>query len=266
MEADQILESVRERFGRIAREGTAVRGRTNQIAGYTEEQVKQAPEAADMSLGCGNPVALAAMKEGDVVLDLGSGAGFDAFLAATRVGSTGRVIGVDMTDEMITRARENAKKGGIDNVEFRLGKIESLPVDNASADIIISNCVINLSVDKKQVFREAYRALKPGGRLMVSDMVLLRELPTALRESASAYAACVAGALLKEDYLRAISEAGFRNIQVLGESSFSMEMVRASLDSDPTLADAIAQTAASETDLEVAVNSVVSMKVSAIKE
>jgi arsenite methyltransferase len=173
------------------------------------------PEGANLGLGCGNPVALATLKKGETVLDLGSGAGFDAFLSANRVGKTGRVIGVDMTPEMMETACENAKKGGYKNVEFRLGDIESLPVDDNSIDVIISNCVINLSPDKPKVFKEAFRALKPGGRLMVSDIVLLKELPASLKESAEAYVGCVAGASKKDEYLKMIKDAGFKSVKAV---------------------------------------------------
>jgi SAM-dependent methyltransferase len=166
-------------------------------------------------LGCGNPVALASLKKGEVVLDLGSGAGFDAFLAANQVGETGRVIGVDMTPEMLEAARGNAEKGGYKNVEFRLGEIENLPVDDSSIDVIISNCVINLSPDKAAVFKEAYRALKPGGRLMVSDIVLLGELPESVRNSPEAYVSCIAGASMKSDYMKMIKNAGFKNVKAV---------------------------------------------------
>jgi len=166
-------------------------------------------------LGCGNPVALASLKKGEVVLDLGSGAGFDAFLAANQVGETGRVIGVDMTPEMLEAARGNAEKGGYKNVEFRLGEIENLPVDDSSIDVIISNCVINLSPDKAAVFKEAYRVLKPGGKLMVSDIVLLGELPESVRNSPEAYVSCIAGASMKSDYMKMIKNAGFKNVKAV---------------------------------------------------
>jgi len=182
------------------------------------------PDGANLGLGCGNPVALASLKEGDIVLDLGSGAGFDCFLAAARVGSSGKVIGVDMTPEMVEKARQNAVQGSYANVEFRLGEIESLPVANEAVDVVISNCVINLSSDKPKVFREAFRALKPGGRLMVSDMVLLQELPEVIRKSVEAYVGCIAGALMKKDYLDAIETAGFTQIEVLGEDVYPIEL------------------------------------------
>jgi ubiquinone/menaquinone biosynthesis C-methylase UbiE len=188
--------------------------------GYSEEDLRAAPEGANLGLGCGNPLAHASLKEGETVLDLGAGAGFDCFLAARRVGKTGRVIGVDMTPEMIQKARENARGWGLGNVEFRLGEIEKLPVEDGSVDVLISNCVINLSPDKPRVFREAFRVLKPGGRLMVSDIVLLRELPEAIRDSVSAYVGCISGAVLKDEYLNAIREAGFRGIEVLERRTF----------------------------------------------
>jgi SAM-dependent methyltransferase len=188
--------------------------------GYSLEDLKSVPEGANLGLGCGNPVALASLKEGETVLDLGSGAGFDSFLAANRVGQFGKVIGVDMTPEMVETAQANAKKNDYKNVEFRLGEIESLPVDNNTIDVIISNCVINLSPDKPQVFQEAYRVLKSGGRLMVSDMVLLQELPKAIKGSVEAYVGCIAGASLKDDYLKMINEAGFDNITVINESEY----------------------------------------------
>ncbi len=181
--------------------------------GYSLDDIKSVPEGANLGLGCGNPVALASLKEGETVLDLGSGAGFDAFLSAQRVGKSGRVIGVDMTEEMLAKARGNAKKGGYKNVEFRKGEIENLPVDDNSIDVIISNCVINLSPDKPQVFKEAFRVLKPGGRLMISDMVLLKELPPRVMKSMVAYASCISGAAMKADYLKMIRDAGFKNVK-----------------------------------------------------
>jgi arsenite methyltransferase len=191
--------------------------------GYRTEDLEAVPEGANLGLGCGNPVALASLREGETVVDLGAGAGFDCFLAAREVGKNGRVIGVDMTPAMLDKARENAKKGGYGNVEFRLGEIENLPVADNTADIIISNCVINLSPDKRRVFQEAFRVLKPGGRLMVSDIVLLKELPEALKESIDAYVGCVAGAVMKDDYLDAMGKAGFQEVRIIGETLFPLK-------------------------------------------
>ena len=190
--------------------------------GYSDEELGVIPDGANLGLGCGNPTALASLKEGEVVLDLGSGGGIDCFLAANAVGQSGRVIGVDMTPQMIERARENARQSGYENVEFRLGEIENLPVADNSVDVVISNCVINLSTDKGRVFKEAHRALKPGGRVMVSDMVLLKELPESIKNSVEAYVGCVAGASRKEEYLATVAEAGFREVEVVSESSFGV--------------------------------------------
>jgi len=188
--------------------------------GYSAEELQAIPEEARMGLGCGNPTALASLKEGEVVLDLGAGGGIDCFLAAVAVGKTGKAIGVDMTPEMLHRARDNARQGGYDNVEFRLGEIENLPVADNTIDAVISNCVINLSPDKVRVFEEAYRVLKPGGRVMVSDIVLTKELPKDIRDSLAAYAGCVAGASMKADYLTTIANAGFENVEVISEQTF----------------------------------------------
>ncbi len=191
----------------------------SKAVGYTDEQLGAIPNGADLGLGCGNPTALASLKEGEVVLDLGSGGGVDCFLAASKVGKNGRVIGVDMTPEMIERARENASKGNYGNVDFRLGEIEHLPVADNSVDVVISNCVINLSPAKAQVFKEAYRVLRPGGRVMVSDIVLLKELPDAIKSSVAAYTGCIAGASRKEDYLAIVASAGFQDVEVVSEVS-----------------------------------------------
>jgi SAM-dependent methyltransferase len=190
--------------------------------GYTEDQTKAVPEGADLGLGCGNPLGHAQVRKGETVLDLGSGAGIDAFLAAHEVGPEGRVIGVDMTAAMLERARENAAKGAFTNVEFRLGEIEHLPVADSTVDLVISNCVINLSPDKPGVFREAWRALRPGGRMVVSDIVLARPLPEAVRRSVEAYVGCVAGASMKDDYLDFIRNAGFTSIEVLEEKTYAV--------------------------------------------
>lgn len=190
--------------------------------GYDPKDLAAVPEGANLGLGCGNPVAMAALKPGETVLDLGSGAGFDAFLAAQRVGPEGRVIGVDMTPEMIARATALARKHGYGNVEFRQGDIEALPVDDASVDVILSNCVVNLAPDKAKVFCEAFRVLKSGGRLHVSDLVLARPLPETLLQDLDAYAACISGAMLKDDYLAAIRTAGFQGVTVASERRFGL--------------------------------------------
>ncbi|MDD3532366.1 MAG: arsenite methyltransferase, partial [Candidatus Shapirobacteria bacterium] len=186
--------------------------------GYSQDEMNKTPAGSNLGLGCGNPVAIASLKEGEAVLDLGSGAGFDTFLASPKVGKTGKVIGVDMTDEMLEKARANAKKGNYTNVEFRKGDIESLPVDDNSIDAIISNCVINLAPDKEKVFKEAHRVLKTGGRLMVSDVVLTKPLPDELRNDKELLVGCVSGAILKQDYLDLLKKAGFSNITIHKEA------------------------------------------------
>ena len=185
--------------------------------GYSEADVQAVPDA-NLGLGCGNPTAFAELKTGDIVLDLGSGAGFDCFLAAQRVGSSGKVIGVDMTPEMVEKAQSNAQKYGYSNVEFRHGDIEALPVDDSSVDVIISNCVINLAPDKEKVFRETFRVLKPEGRMYISDMVLLEDLPEDLKNDSGLLAGCVAGAVLKEEYLGLLKKAGF-SVEIVAEDS-----------------------------------------------
>ncbi len=182
--------------------------------GYSEEEMNRAPVGSNLGLGCGNPVAIASLKEGEVVLDLGSGAGFDAFLAAGKVGKSGRVIGIDMTEEMVQNARENAEKGDFTNVEFRLGDIEALPVEDDMVDAIISNCVINLVPDKAKAFKEAYRVLKTGGRLMISDVVLTKPLPEEIKQDKELLVGCISGATLKQDYLDLLKRAGFTNITI----------------------------------------------------
>lgn len=191
---------------------------------YTQEELDSVPrEASEVSCACGNPVAIAELREGDVVLDLGSGAGMDVFLAARRVGERGRVIGVDMTDEMLEKARSTAARRGFANVEFRKGEIERLPVESGSVDVIISNCVINLVTNKEAVFREAFRALRPGGKLALSDRVLIKDLPEGAREDLDLWSACVSSAIKEEDYLGLIADAGFVNIEVEGRHLFTRE-------------------------------------------
>jgi arsenite methyltransferase len=222
----KMKEIVKDKYGRIAAGGASgcgcgsgcrpvpeeVVSNISKGVGYSDADLAAVPEGANLGLGCGNPLAFSALKEGDVVLDLGSGAGFDSFLAARRVGKTGRIIGVDMTPEMIAKARANAKTGGYDNVEFLLGDIEALPLSDCSVDVAISNCVINLAPDKEKVFQELNRVLRPGGRFMVSDLVLLKELPEQVRTSVEAYVGCVAGAILKNQYLAIIRATGFEDL------------------------------------------------------
>ena len=274
MEKEEIGNAVRVRYGNIAKQGRSCCGpeksccgstdlvqNISKNIGYSLEELNAVPEGANLGLGCGNPVALASLKEGEVVLDLGSGAGFDCFLAAKQVGKTGKVIGVDMTAEMLERARENAKKGNFDNVEFRLGEIENLPVGDNQVDIIISNCVINLSPNKERVFKEAFRVLRPGGRLMVSDIVLLKELPEEIKNSVAAYVSCIAGATTKKKYLKEIQEAGFKEIKVQGETTFPTEF----LANDPTAREVTKNLKLSKERAKDLAGSVVSIKVSAMK-
>ncbi len=274
MKGKSIKEAVKERFATTVKQssscGCSKKGNlldadfiqtAGKAAGYSDRDLQRVPEGANLGLGCGNPVALAAIKEGDTVLDLGSGAGVDCFLAANIVGEKGRVIGVDMTPEMVDRARENAWNNSYRNVEFRLGEIENLPMDSSAVDVIISNCVINLSTDKPKVFQEAYRVLKPGGMLMVSDMALLEDLPDYVRNSVEAYVRCVGGALRKDQYLNAIRQAGFEEVTVVGESHFPAELIA----EQPVLKELIAKMNVPMSEVQRIGRTVVSLKVSAKK-
>jgi ubiquinone/menaquinone biosynthesis C-methylase UbiE len=193
--------------------------------GYSCNEIDSVPDGSNLGLGCGNPIAIDSLKEGETVLDLGSGAGFDCFLAAQKVGKTGRVIGVDMTEEMLQKARENAKKGGYENVEFRAGEIENLPLEDSSVDAVISNCVINLVPDKTKTFKEIFRVLKSGGRFMISDLVVEKELPEVIRNSAEAYAACIAGAIKEKEYIEIIENTGFKEVKVMDKTPFPVEYI-----------------------------------------
>jgi ubiquinone/menaquinone biosynthesis C-methylase UbiE len=231
------------------------------MIGYSENEMTAVPEGANLGLGCGNPTAMASLKEGETVLDLGAGAGFDCFLAANKVGKKGKVIGVDMTPEMIDKARANARKGKYTNVEFRLGEIENLPVADNSVDVIISNCVINLAPNKKRVFEEAFRVLAPNGRLMVSDIVLLKELPESIQNNVEAYAGCISGAELKDKYLELMRKAGFQEVKVIEEKTYPLEYII----SESTLKEAIKMANMTEEEVKEAAKIVVSVKVSAVK-
>ena len=274
MKEDKIKKAVREGYAKIAKQGSSCCPPTasccggtdlaqdiSQNIGYTEEELKAVPQGANLGLGCGNPLALASVKAGETVLDLGSGAGFDCFLAANRVGEKGRVIGIDMTLEMIERARENARQGNYPNIEFRLGEIENLPVADSSVDVIISNCVINLAPDKRKVFSEAFRVLKPGGRLMISDIVLLKELPDFIKSSIEAYIGCLSGAIMRDEYLAAIKAAGFQEVAIIEESSFPIECMA----NDPTARAIIESSGIPLAEVKEVAGSVVSIKVYGIK-
>ncbi len=274
LQDDTIKKSVRDRYARAAKkqgtccgtspcgnENAGVNGESSLLIGYSAGELENIPEEANLGLGCGNPAALAGLKKGEVVLDLGSGAGIDCFLAARKVGPRGRVIGVDMTPEMIDKARENAKSGGFTNAEFRLGEIENLPVADSSIDAIISNCVINLSTDKPRVFKEAFRVLKPGGRLMVSDLALKKPLPQAIRTSVEVYVACVAGALIKDEYLSAIRKAGFKDVEVVSEKAYPAELVL----EDSRVPEITKKLELTQEELVEHISSVLSLSVKALK-
>jgi len=234
MESKKVKEFVKKRYGEIAQTdqscccsssccGPSTKEIEKEI-GYSKTELENVPDSAILDLGCGNPVALANLRKGETVLDLGSGGGIDVFLASKKVGLYGKVIGVDMTEEMLERAKTSALKHGYKNVEFRLGEIESLPVETETIDTIISNCVINLSPNKLKVFQEAYRVLKSNGRLMVSDIVTLGELPEDVRKSSDLWAECIAGALEKNEYLDIIKRAGFRTVKIISENDYTINL------------------------------------------
>ncbi|MEN6342942.1 MAG: arsenite methyltransferase [Methanospirillum sp.] len=266
--SERIHEAVREGYTRVAEQGcgcgcscgTDADGISGRI-GYTNEQMESVPKGANLGLGCGNPIALANLTAGETVLDLGSGAGFDSFLAARAVGESGCVIGVDMTPAMVARARENARQGGYDNVEFRLGEIEHLPVADGSVDAIISNCVINLSPEKGQVFLEAFRVLKPGGRLLISDMVMVGELPERVRQSIAAYVGCIAGAVSRERYLALIRRAGFGEVEVVEEASFPLSCMA----NDPTAQALLGNLSLTADELRATESAISSVRVRAVR-
>lgn len=274
MKDRKIKKAVREGYAEIAKrdssccDSVSSCSRTADLAqdiskkiGYTEEELQAVPEEANLGLGCGNPVALASLTEGESVLDLGSGAGFDCFLAANKIGENGRVIGVDMTPEMVQKARKNAMKGSYENVEFRLGEIENLPVADNFVDVVISNCVINLSPDKERVFSEAFRALKPGGRLMVSDIVLTEELPDSIKNSVEAYIGCLAGAIMRDEYIEAIKEAGFQEIRIIDQTTFPIDCMA----NDPTAKTIVENLEIPPEEVKEVASSVLSIKVYGVK-
>jgi arsenite methyltransferase len=230
MQEEKIKKFIRKRYSKMAKKGPSCcsAGATYETdsmeqakrIGYSKKELQNIPESAIMGLGCGNPTALAELKEGETVLDLGSGAGIDVFLAANKVGSKGHVVGIDMTKEMVKRANESARKNGYKNVEFKLGEIENLPLEDNSVDVIISNCVINLSTNKLRTYQEAYRVLKPGGRILVSDLVTDGKLPEDIKNNFEAWAGCIAGALEKNEYLDTIKKAGFRGVKIVSQNTY----------------------------------------------
>ena len=283
MQKEEMTKSIRKRYAEVVKQsgaggdsgaavteqaslccGSANAANARELSkniGYSDSDINSVPEGANLGLGCGNPVALASLKEGETVLDLGSGAGFDCFIAASKVGPRGKVIGVDMTTEMLDRARENGRKGNYQNVEFRLGEIENLPVADNSVDAIISNCVINLSADKSKVFKEAFRVLKVGGRLMVSDIVTLVDLPKAILPSIEKYLGNMAGSSKKSDFLEAIRTAGFEEVKVVEESVFPIDAVL----NNPAVKAGIEKAQATPAQVKELAASVVHIEVSGIK-
>ena len=274
LKAEHVKKIVRDRYAEIAKQNTSccpsvkpscgcqssVQTISKSI-GYSEKELLSVPKESNLGLGCGNPIALASLKKSEIVLDLGSGSGFDCFLAANKVGKTGKVIGIDMTAEMVEKARSNARKNKYSNVEFRLGEIENLPVADNSVDVIISNCVINLAPDKVRVFKEALRVLKTGGRLMVSDIVLLKKLPAFVKNSVEAYVGCVAGATLKDKYIRMIKKAGFQDVRIINETTYPIEFVVDNPEAKPI----IDRLNISPSKIKKVVNSIASIKISGIK-
>ena len=268
MSKENIRKKVRKGYGKIAKSentscGCGCGSMTNvsEAIGYSKQELNSVPEGSNLNLGCGNPTALASLKEGEVVIDLGSGGGLDCFLAANKVGEKGKVIGIDMTPEMIDRSRANLHKSKRTNVEFRLGEIENLPVADNTADVIISNCVINLSPDKQRVFDETFRVLKSKGRLLISDMVLLKDIPKAILDSVEAYIGCVAGADKKEIYLDKIRKAGFKEVKIVEETTMPYE----ALVSDATAQQILNELKITKQKASELFGAAVSIKVSAIK-
>ncbi len=269
----EIKRAVKEGYARIAKQATSyyssrsccgcgdIPEEISKRMGYSDEEISAVPPESNMGLGCGNPVALASLKEGEVVLDMGAGGGFDCFLASSRVGTSGMVIGVDITSEMVDRARANARKGGYTNIDFRQGDLENMPVADIYVDVVISNCAINLIPNKNMVFREAFRVLKPGGRLAISDVVLTRELPEFVKTSSKAYIGCLAGAIMKEEYLQTLKSVGFSEIDVVAESSFPVE----SLLCETAGSSVIEMPSISAEQLKEVADSVLSIKVRAVK-
>lgn len=277
MENDKIKENVKSGYGKIAKSSefinpyspntdccspNAIINSVSKKSGYSQEEITSVPSGSNLGLGCGNPIALASIKKGETILDLGSGAGFDCFLAAKATGETGKIIGIDITPEMVEKAKLNAQKGNYKNVDFINGDIENLPIADNSIDLVISNCVINLSNRKEQVFKEIYRVLKPGGRMMISDIVQLKELPKNITESVEGHIACLAGSIQKDVYIDIIKKTGFLYINIDKESTFPIELLL----SDPIAASLININNLTRDQVENISNSIASVSFSAFKK
>lgn len=269
MKREKIKEGVKKKYSKLAEVNkTCCCPSDNQVnrayveALYQSEEIESLPkEVTDMSMGCGNPTAIVSLKPGEVVLDLGSGGGIDVFLASRKVGPQGKVIGLDMTEEMIDKARENAKKMGLPNVEFRLGEMEAIPLPDNSVDVVISNCVINLSPDKDSVFRETFRVLKPKGRMAVSDIVTLGELPEFIAQNMEAWTSCIGGALKEEDYLSKIRAAGFSSVSVESKHIYTHDEIAMFKETD----SAVFETPLTQEEIKAIDGKIASIRVTAIK-
>lgn len=275
METAVIKDAVKEGYGKIAKHsGSGFMSKmfsccdreetvkeVSRKIGYSEAEQQSVPEGANLGVGCGNPLSLAKIKKGDTIVDLGSGAGFDCFLASPLVGEKGKVIGVDMTQEMLKSARKNAKRGNYHNVEFVQGDIESLPIEANVADLIISNCVINLSPQKEKVFKEAYRVLKPNGEFSISDIVLLNDLPDFIKNSTAGYMACVAGAEKIDKYVQYAEQAGFKNVKIETKTKFPLELIL----TDPVAQQIVKEFNMTEKQIKDISDSVISISLSAKK-
>jgi len=233
-----------------------------QEIGYTKDELANVPQEANLGIGCGNPTALASIMEGETILDLGSGAGFDCFLAAQATGLSGKVIGIDITPEMVEKAKTNAVQGQYSNVDFKVGEIENLPLESETVDLIISNCVINLSNQKEQVFKEAYRVAKNEGRIMISDIILLKELPHYVQNSVEGHIACLSGAITKEHYVKAIEDAGFVNVSIDKQAPFPIELML----NDPIAAKIVRENRLTEKEIKDIASSIASITLSAYKK
>ncbi|MFH1779485.1 MAG: arsenite methyltransferase [Candidatus Omnitrophota bacterium] len=228
MKRSEIKKEIKKRYGQFAEQGSSCcPDYSCYDIGYSIKEIKNLPrDISGFSLGCGNPVALASVRESEVVLDIGSGGGLDAFLASKKVGPKGKIIGLDMTEQMIKRAKQNAKKGNYNNVEFKLGETEDIPVKDNSIDLVMSNCVINLTPNKEKAYREIYRVLRPGGRFVISDLVIEKELGESIKNNPEKLVACVAGAITEKDYIGAIKKAGFKKVKILKKSSMVISGIK----------------------------------------